>query len=230
MLSKAQINNFLKLRKSDDSLNNIKNVIILAMIKYYKDMNIISFVDNISLEYSDKVDKVLTVLNNSYTILINEKLSLLSKIEYILNDINYLYNNNDINKDIFKEAINILQVEDIIKLLFKIIRLNNIDYFDEISTIDSKSYKCYINQLDTNLIRPIYNSYKKKNKEIVKNTDNFLEILDNDVDNNYVLTISNLFSNSIINDFNEESILNTSEKYRQIKDIVKNIITILNKN
>ncbi len=228
MLSKAQITNFLKLRSSNEALNNIKNIIIIAMIKYYKDMDIIAFVDDISFEYSNKVNKVL--MNNKDNILINKKLNLLTSIEYILNEINYLYNNKDINKDTLREAINVLQVEDIIKLLFKVVRLNNITYFEEISTIDSKTYKCYINQVNTNLIRPIYNHYKKRNKELVKNTSNFLALLDNEVDNGYIESISNLFNNSDLDMISEENILNASEKYRQIKDIVKSILILLNKN
>ena len=221
MLSKAQIINFLKLRKSDDLLYNIKNIIILAMIKYYKDMDIISFVDNIVLKSSKRKNKVLTVLNNNYTISINYKLTTLNKIEFVLNEINYIYNNKTNEKEPLREIISLLQTEDIMKLLFKIVRLNNIEEFEELSKINSKTYKCYIKQVETNLFRPIYNNYKK----IIKHTDDLINKIDDDVNHDYINNISNLYLEA---NNNEDKILEISENYRQIKDIINNVLKIIN--
>ena len=152
MLSKAQINNFLKLRVSDKPLDNIKNIIILTMIKYYKDMNIITFIDNIDIKYSKRNIKAITEYKKDhYVISTNNKNSILNQIEYILCEINYLYNNKTNNKEVLRDVINILQVEDMMKVLFKLIRLNNITYFDNLSMIDGKTYRCYIKQVETNL-------------------------------------------------------------------------------
>ena len=85
MLTKAKINNFLKIRKSGDLLYNIKNIIILTMVKYYKDMDIITLVDGIDLKLSKNKEKIMTTIKNKkYVISINEDLSLLNKIEYII--------------------------------------------------------------------------------------------------------------------------------------------------
>ena len=94
MLSKVQISNFLKHRKSEDLLYNIKNIIILAMIKYYKNMDIVTMIDNIMIKYSRKKEKISTVFkDNKYVISVSNSLNVLNKIEYILNEINYIYNN-----------------------------------------------------------------------------------------------------------------------------------------
>ncbi len=228
MLSKSQIVNFFKLRRSDEPLNNIKNIIIIAMIKYYKDMDIIALVDNIILKKSKRKSKVLTSeKNGKYTIYINENLSTLNKIEYILNEINYIYNNKTYEKTALKEIISLLQTEDIMKLLFKIVRLNNIEEFEKLSIIDNKTYKCYIKQVETNLFRPIYNNYKKNNKELVKNGKDLINRINEDVDHNYISSINKLYEES---SENSNDLLLVSENYRKIKDITNIMLKILNNN
>ena len=119
MLTKAKINNFLKIRKSGDLLYNIKNIIILTMVKYYKDMDIIALVDGIDLKLSKNKEKIMTTIKNKkYVISINEDLSLLNKIEYIINEINYIYNVKTPIKEPLKEVVCLLQTEDVMKQLF----------------------------------------------------------------------------------------------------------------
>ena len=226
MLSKMQISNFLKLRKSEDLLYNIKNIIILAMIKYYKNMDIITMIDNIVIKNSRKKEKISTVFkDNKYVISVSNSLNILNKIEYILNEINYIYNNNTCEKNPLKEIISLLQTEDIMKLLFKLIRLNNIEEFQELSIIDSKTYKCYIKQVETNLFRPLYNYYKKRDKKLIKSTEELISKIDDDVNNDYITNIDSLFIKALED---KDKILEISECYRKIKDIINNMLKILN--
>ena len=226
MLSKVQISNFLKLRKSEDLLYNIKNIIILAMIKYYKNMDIITMIDNIVIKNSRKKEKISTVFkDNKYVISVSNSLNILNKIEYILNEINYIYNNNTCEKNPLKEIISLLQTEDIMKLLFKLIRLNNIEEFQELSIIDSKTYKCYIKQVETNLFRPLYNYYKKRDKKLIKSTEELISKIDDDVNNDYITNIDSLFIKALED---KDKILEISECYRKIKDIINNMLKILN--
>ena len=226
MLSKMQISNFLKLRKSEDLLYNIKNIIILAMIKYYKNMDIINMIDNIVIKNSRKKEKISTVFkDNKYVISVSNSLNILNKIEYILNEINYIYNNNTCEKNPLKEIISLLQTEDIMKLLFKLIRLNNIEEFQELSIIDSKTYKCYIKQVETNLFRPLYNYYKKRDKKLIKSTEELISKIDDDVNNDYITNIDSLFIKALED---KDKILEISECYRKIKDIINNMLKILN--
>ena len=225
MLSKAQINNFLKLRVSDKPLDNIKNIIILTMIKYYKDMNIITFIDNIDIKYSKRNIKAITEYKKDhYVISTNNKNSILNQIEYIFCEINYLYNNKTNNKEVLRDVINILQVEDMMKVLFKLIRLNNIAYFDNLSMIDGKTYRCYIKQVETNLFMPIYLFYKRSNKELVKHTEEFMAWLQNDFDDEWLNDITKLYDEAAIN---WDDIVLVSENYRKIKDIVTNMLKVL---
>lgn len=226
MLSKMQISNFLKLRKSEDLLYNIKNIIILAMIKYYKNMDIITMIDNIMIKNSRKKEKISTVFkDNKYVISVSNSLNILNKIEYILNEINYIYNNNTCEKNPLKEIISLLQTEDIMKLLFKLIRLNNIEEFQELSIIDSKTYKCYIKQVDTNLFRPLYNYYKKRDKKLIKSTNELISKIDEDVNNDYITNIDSLYIKAYED---KNKVLEISECYRKIKDIINNMLKILN--
>lgn len=226
MLSKMQISNFLKLRKSEDLLYNIKNIIILAMIKYYKNMDIITMIDNIVIKNSRKKEKISTVFkDNKYVISVSNSLNILNKIEYILNEINYIYNNNTCEKNPLKEIISLLQTEDIMKLLFKLIRLNNIEEFQELSIIDSKTYKCYIKQVGTNLFRPLYNYYKKRDKKLIKSTNELISKIDEDVNNDYITNIDSLYMKTLED---KDKILEISECYRKIKDIINNMLKILN--
>ena len=123
------------MRKSTNSLESIKNVIILSMVKYYNDMNIVTFLDNISINTSRKKDKIITVLDkdNNYSIYVNYRLSILNKLEYLVSDINYIFNNKNNNKDNLKDLINILQTEEIIRIVFKLVRLYDIPYLDDLN-------------------------------------------------------------------------------------------------
>ena len=211
MLTKKQINNYLKTKNTGDEINDLKNVITLSMIKYYNDMSIINMMDNIDINESKKV-KTVEVNNNQ--IIINSSFTKLNKIEYILELVNYKYVNGNFDIKGINKVINILQVEDITKTLFKIVRLNNISYLEELSIIDNKTYRCFIDQVETNLLRPLYNFYKKKKRDLVKK--NFI----NNIDINYVEEIDELFRES-----NNGDILVLSESYRKIKDIIKVIIS-----
>ena len=211
MLTKKQINNFLKLRNNDNELNNIINVITLSMIKYYNDMSIINIIDNITIKESKRI-KLLSIKDNIITI--NSNLTILNKIEYLLEYLNYYYNYGTFKLEGFNKVNNILQTEDIIKTLFKIVRLNNITYLEELSSINNKTYKCLIDQVETNLIRPLYNCYKKINKDYVKK--DFLTHLNEEE----VKEIDKLF---ISTDDNKD-ISNISESYRRIKDMINKMI------
>jgi len=212
MLTKKQINNFLKLRNNENELNNIVNVITLSLVKYYNDQNIITMIDNFKFKES-KTIKTIKVKNNIITV--NSNLTKLNKIEYILEQLNYYYINNSSELEGLNQVLNILQIEDIIKTLFKIVRLNNITYLDELSNINNRSYKCLINQVETNLIRPLYNFYKKKNKEFVKK--DILNILNNDEISN----IDNLLKET--KEYKKSDFLSVSESYRKIKEIINKI-------
>ena len=226
MLTKAKINNFLKIRKSGDLLYNIKNIIILTMVKYYKDMDIITLVDGIDLKLSKNKEKIMTTIKNKkYVISINEDLSLLNKIEYIVNEINYIYNVKTPIKEPLKEVVCLLQTEDVMKQLFKIIRLNSIEEFQDLSSIDSKTYRCYIRQGEVNLLRPIYNYYKKNDKNIIKSINNFIERMIKDTDQHKVQDITKLYIEA--RDENS-TVLEASECYRQIKDIANTILKDIN--
>lgn len=204
MLTKRQISNFLKLRNNDNELNNIINVITLSLVKYYNDQNIITMIDSFKFKESKSI-KTIKVKDN--TITLNSNLTKLNKIEYLLVQLNYYYINKNFSLEGINKVLNILQVEDIIKTLFKIVRLNNITYLDELSNINNRSYKCLIDQVETNLIRPLYNYYKKKNKEYVKK--DILKYID-------IEEINILFKEKD----NTQDISIISETYRNIKDII----------
>ncbi len=209
MLTKKQINSYLKTKNNGEELNDIKNVITLSMIKYYNDIDIINMMENIIIKESKRIKKT-SVKDNKITI--NSNFTKLNKIEYLLELINYKYINGTFEFEGIKKVLNILQVEDIIKSLFKIVRLNNISYLEELSSINNKTYRCYIDQVETNLLRPLYNCLKKKNKEYVKK--DIYKYIDKD----YVEEINNLFI------VDNKSILEVSESYRKIKDIINNIL------
>ena len=88
MLNKKQIINFLKIRNDTDSLGTIKNVIILSMIKYYKDMNIIDLIDSINIYNIDSKDFVVNTILNNHSIGVPNNLPLITKIEGLLLKIN----------------------------------------------------------------------------------------------------------------------------------------------
>ena len=220
MLNKKQIDNFIKTRNDGKPLSIYKALIIISMIKYYKDMSIISFVDNIDITYSKKDTVIYNEKSNKLSVPNN--ISDISVIEGILININNLYKNGKLEKG-FKSIINILQVEEIMKELLKI----SLSYdIKGLEGINYKKYKCLVNQVETNLVRPLYRFIKKNNKKIIKNQNKINEYI-NDKDNDKLNELNRLFT---LNDdyvYIEENEYEISENFRKIKNIFKSIIKVL---
>ena len=220
MLNKKQIDNFIKTRNDGKPLSLYKALIIISMIKYYGDMNIINFVDNINIIYSKKKDFTYDEKNNKISIPNN--ISDISVIEGLLININYLYQNGKLEKG-FKSIINILQVEEIMKELLKI----SLSYdIKGLEGINYKKYKCLVNQVETNLVRPLYRFIKKNDKNIIKNQNRINEYI-KDIDNDKLNELNRLFI--LNNDYIciEENEYEISENFRKIKNIFKSIIKVL---
>ena len=220
MLNKKQIDNFIKTRNDGKPLSIYKALIIISMIKYYKDMSIISFVDNIDITYSKKDTVIYNEKSNKLSVPNN--ISDISVIEGILININNLYQNGKLEKG-FKSIINILQVEEIMKELLKI----SLSYdIKGLEGINYKKYKCLVNQVETNLVRPLYRFIKKNDKKIIKNQNKINEYI-KDIDNDKLNELNRLFT---LNDdyvYIEENEYEISENFRKIKNIFKSIIKVL---
>ena len=222
MLNKKQIINFLKIRNDTDSLGTIKNVIILSMIKYYKDMNIIDLIDSINIYNIDSKDFVVNTILNNHSIGVPNNLPLITKIEGLLLKINYLYQYKTLNINTFSYGINTLQVEDIMKELIKISNNYNIQGLEELSLIDYKKYRVYMEQSITNILRPLYKYIKRIDKPASKDFNLLQEYITDKYDD-----INKLYINN-----NEEldNLYLISENLRKIKELIKNILKELEKN
>ena len=222
MLNKKQIINFLKIRNDTDSLGTIKNVIILSMIKYYKDMNIIDLIDSINIYNIDSKDFVVNTILNNHSIGVPNNIPLITKIEGLLLKINYLYQYKTLNINTFSYGINTLQVEDIMKELIKISNNYNIQGLEELSLIDYKKYRVYMEQSITNILRPLYKYIKRIDKPASKDFNLLQEYITDKYDD-----INKLYINN-----NEEldNLYLISENLRKIKELIKNILKELEKN
>ena len=222
MLNKKQIINFLKIRNDTDSLGTIKNVIILSMIKYYKDMNIIDLIDSINIYNIDSKDFVVNTILNNHSIGVPNNLPLITKIEGLLLKINYLYQYKTLNINTFSYGINTLQVEDIMKELIKISNNYNIQGLEELSLIDYKKYRVYMEQSITNILRPLYKYIRRIDKPASKDFNLLQEYITDKYDD-----INKLYINN-----NEEldNLYLISENLRKIKELIKNILKELEKN
>jgi hypothetical protein len=222
MLNKKQIINFLNMRNDTDSLGSIKNVIILSMIKYYKDMSIIDIIDNINIYYIDRKDFIVNTILNNHSIGIPTNIPLITKIEGLLLRVNYLYQYKTLNINTFSYGINTLQVEDIMKELIKISNNYDIQHLEELKQIDYKKYRVYSEQSLTNIIRPLFKYIKKIDKKAIKD----INLLQNYMTDKYE-DINKLYITS------EEEIDNyylKSEIFRKIKDLINSILKELEKS
>lgn len=222
MLNKKQIINFLNMRNDTDSLGTIKNVIILSMIKYYKDLSIIELIDNINIYNIDSKEFIVNTILNNHSIGIPINMPLITKIEGLLLRVNYLYQYKTLDINTFSYGINTLQVEDIMKELIKISKNYDIQGLEELSLINYKKYRVYSEQSLTNIIRPLYKYIRKIDKKAIKDI-NLLQqyMMDkyDDIDKLYIDNKEEL-----------EDLYLISENFRKIKELIKNILIELEKS
>ena len=196
-------------------------IINIGMLMFHKSSRVSSIINNIRLNKNIDEDNEIINTNNIITSSIkNNKLYInilddrnkFLVLENMLNDINYYYNikYKNITKNLVFDYMNEIECEEILKQISSMIDEiddNNImNLFDEINIKDH--YKNYNNQLQTNIIRPLYEYLKEKNikyKNITFN-DNLEEI------------------NSLLNiNLEIDDPYTLSENYRIIRNIIKKI-------
>ena len=164
-------------------------IINIGMLMFHKSSRVSAIINNIRLNKKIDEDNEIINTNNVITSSIkNNKLYInilddrnkFLVLENMLNDINYYYNikYKNITKNLVFDYMNEIECEEILKLISSMIdEIDDRDImnlFDEINIKDH--YKNYNNQLQTNIIRPLYEYLKDKNIKY-KNINN-LEIDD----------------------------------------------------
>jgi hypothetical protein len=209
-----------KVMNSKLSCNYLK-LINIGMLIFHKNSRVSTVIKN--TKFIDNIDDTFEILNSNRFIVSATKdnklyISILDKsnkfelLESLLIDINYYFNikYKNINDDLLFDYINIIECEEITKLIISSSSLIDdkeiIELFDEMNL--SNDYKNYDNQLQVNAIRPLYDFIKENNikyKDIILNKD-FEEI------------------NKLMSDNqNLEEPYKISENYRVIKNIIKKI-------
>ncbi len=196
-------------------------IINIGMLMFHKSSRVSAIINNIRLNKKIDEDNEIINTNNVITSSIkNNKLYInilddrnkFLVLENMLNDINYYYNikYKNITKNLVFDYMNEIECEEILKLISSMIdEIDDRDImnlFDEINIKDH--YKNYNNQLQTNIIRPLYEYLKEKNikyKNIALD-DNLNEIND-------------LLSNNLEID----DPYRLSENLRLIRNIIKKI-------
>ena len=196
-------------------------IINIGMLMFHKSSRVSTIINNIRL--NKKIDEDSEIINANSVIassIKNNKLYInilddrnkFLVLENMLNDINYYYNikYKNITKNLVFDYMNEIECEEILKLISSMIdEIDDRDImnlFDEINIKDH--YKNYNNQLQTNIIRPLYEYLKEKNikyKNIALD-DNLNEIND-------------LLSNNLEID----DPYRLSENLRLIRNIIKKI-------
>ena len=191
------------------------------MLMFHKSSRVSAIINNIRLNKKIDEDNEIINANNVITSSIkNNKLYInilddrnkFLVLENMLNDINYYYNikYKNITKNLVFDYMNEIECEEILKLISSMIdEIDDRDImnlFDEINIKDH--YKNYNNQLQTNIIRPLYEYLKDKNIKY-KNI-----ALDDDLNE-----INDLLSNNLEID----DPYRLSENLRLIRNIIKKI-------
>ena len=191
------------------------------MLMFHKSSRVSAIINNIRLNKKIDEDNEIINTNNVITSSIkNNKLYInilddrnkFLVLENMLNDINYYYNikYKNITKNLVFDYMNEIECEEILKLISSMIdEIDDRDImnlFDEINIKDH--YKNYNNQLQTNIIRPLYEYLKEKNIKY-KNI-----ALDDDLNE-----INDLLSNNLEID----DPYRLSENLRLIRNIIKKI-------
>ncbi len=191
------------------------------MLMFHKSSRVSAIINNIRLNKKIDEDNEIINTNNVITSSIkNNKLYInilddrnkFLVLENMLNDINYYYNikYKNITKNLVFDYMNEIECEEILKLISSMIdEIDDRDImnlFDEINIKDH--YKNYNNQLQTNIIRPLYEYLKEKNIKY-KNIE-----LDDDLNE-----INDLLSNNLEID----DPYRLSENLRLIRNIIKKI-------
>ena len=196
-------------------------IINIGMLMFHKSSRVSAIINNIRLNKKIDEDNEIINTNNVITSSIkNNKLYInilddrnkFLVLENMLNDINYYYNikYKNITKNLVFDYMNEIECEEILKLISSMIdEIDDRDImnlFDEINIKDH--YKNYNNQLQTNIIRPLYEYLKDKNIKY-KNI-----ALDDDLNE-----INDLLSNNLEID----DPYRLSENLRLIRNIIKKI-------
>ena len=196
-------------------------IINIGMLMFHKSSRVSAIINNIRLNKKIDEDNEIINTNNVITSSIkNNKLYInilddrnkFLVLENMLNDINYYYNikYKNITKNLVFDYMNEIECEEILKLISSMIdEIDDRDImnlFDEINIKDH--YKNYNNQLQTNIIRPLYEYLKEKNIKY-KNI-----ALDDDLNE-----INDLLSNNLEID----DPYRLSENLRLIRNIIKKI-------
>ena len=196
-------------------------IINIGMLMFHKSSRVSTIINNIRLNKKIDEDSEIinansviasSIKNNKIYINILDDRNKFLVLENMLNDINYYYNikYKNITKNLVFDYMNEIECEEILKLISSMIdEIDDRDImnlFDEINIKDH--YKNYNNQLQTNIIRPLYEYLKEKNikyKNIALD-DNLNEIND-------------LLSNNLEID----DPYRLSENLRLIRNIIKKI-------
>lgn len=175
----------------NNNLSNYLKLIKIGMSIYYEDDNINTLFENIN-------EKNFKIAKNKLP---------LEQLENLTYKINYYYNTkyNKMPKNTFNNYYNILQTEEIIKIILKLAdtidEINIINIFDQINISNITEYKYLNNQIEVNLLRPLYELTKNNCEKISKKQ----------------IKQINSFFNQISKTDNE---FNKAEKYRNIRELI----------
>ena len=196
-------------------------IINIGMLLFHKSSRVTTVINNVRL--NKELDEESEIINSNNVIVSaikNDKLYInilddknkMLVLENMLIDINYYYNvkYKKINKNLVFDYINVIECEEILKLVSSII--DEIDDKDIMQLFDEMNIKehCinYSNQLQTNIIRPLYDYFKNKHVKYSNLTqqDKIDEI-----------------NNLLIDSLEIDDPYKLSENYRIIKNIIKKI-------
>ena len=155
---------------------------------------------------------ISAIKNNQLYINILDESNKLLLLENLLIDINYFYNikYKKITKNLVFDYINLIECEEIIKLIVSIAsEIDDNNIMELLDEINIKGHNIsYNSQLQTNIIRPLYDFIKVKRIKY-----------NNIADNDNVIKINSLLNNNLEID----DPYKLSENYRLIRNIIKKI-------
>ena len=192
-------------------------IINIGMLMFHNSSRVTTLINNVKLNKEiDEENEIInsnsiitsSIKNNKLYINILDDRNKLLVLENMLIDINYYYNikYKGITKDLVFDYINVIECEEIMKLISSMIdEIDDKDIMELFDEINIKEHCInYSNQLQTNIIRPLYDHIKnKKIKYTNINLDEINSLLNNnlEIDDPYKL----------------------SENYRVIRNIIKKI-------